>query len=427
MSTAIMNREDLPSHEIAHAIAGTLEQLKAIRTFIEAEFDLGGIGKDGIYRPGVDAGKIPGCGDKETLFLPGAQKAVMYFGCYPTYKIRQTDLGNGHVEYRVRCMLISRALREQVGEGVGSCSSMESKYRYRKGERVCPACKKPSIIKTLKGRNPGGYWCVPDKGGCGANFNPGDRSVEGQETGKVENPDIADLYNTVLKMGKKRAFVDAAMTLACLSELFTQDIEDTYAPDSVVQAAANEIIDGQVTVRGEVVEEYKPTPPAQNNSGHGRGSYASPEQVKSYGEWMTDQCVKINAKWHDEWNEKATKFLENGLGFPTFISDVINPWQANGHLLKWGIEVERLDRSIVPEETKSKQAAQYVAIVFHRSSEDRAALKSEMGRYLIEQRRLKSDTIYRKNPELAPEGWAEEQQESEADRGDAWEDPSTPE
>ena len=42
----------------------------------------------------------------------------------------------------------------------------------------------------------------------------------------VENDDPYTLVNTVLKMAKKRAQVDAALTVASLSEIFTQDLED---------------------------------------------------------------------------------------------------------------------------------------------------------------------------------------------------------
>jgi hypothetical protein len=42
----------------------------------------------------------------------------------------------------------------------------------------------------------------------------------------VENEDIADVFNTVLKMGKKRAFVDAVLSATAASDIFTQDIEE---------------------------------------------------------------------------------------------------------------------------------------------------------------------------------------------------------
>lgn len=44
--------------------------------------------------------------------------------------------------------------------------------------------------------------------------------------GRVEHDNPADYYNTCLKMGKKRAFVDALLTCTAASDIFTQDIED---------------------------------------------------------------------------------------------------------------------------------------------------------------------------------------------------------
>ena len=46
---------------------------------------------------------------------------------------------------------------------------------------------------------------------------------------QIENEDPYTLANTVLKMAKKRAQVDGALTVASLSEIFTQDLEDGIA------------------------------------------------------------------------------------------------------------------------------------------------------------------------------------------------------
>lgn len=51
------------------------------------------------------------------------------------------------------------------------------------------------------------------------------RRGEGTEE-RVENIDIADTYNTVLKMAKKRAHVDAILTVTAASDIFTQDLEE---------------------------------------------------------------------------------------------------------------------------------------------------------------------------------------------------------
>jgi hypothetical protein len=42
----------------------------------------------------------------------------------------------------------------------------------------------------------------------------------------VEHDNPADYYNTVLKIGKKRAQVDGILTVTAASDIFTQDIED---------------------------------------------------------------------------------------------------------------------------------------------------------------------------------------------------------
>jgi hypothetical protein len=419
MSTAVAARNGIdnqPSQEIAQAIAGTMGQLKAIRSFVKAEL-----------KEGLDFGKIPGCGDKPTLFLPGAQKATMFFNCYPTYKIRRIMLPRDHVEFVIRCVLVSRGTKDQVGEGVGSCSTMEKKYRWRGSEKLCPTCGKPAIRKAKDDPQSGRraeWYCWAKIGGCGGKFALNHSAIVSQGDGSpVENTDIADVYNTVLKMAKKRAHVDAAMTLGCLSELFTQDIEDIYGTDAIRDAICpdvTEIVNGDYVVNGEMIEEPAPPRPVNNNSGHGKGMYASPEQIKKFDDWIAKGCEVNNAEWQDYWHEKATAAFEEGLEVPAKIPDAINPWQAKAHLLKWAIETERLDPSIVPEDAKTRQNSQYVAIVFHRSLEDKGAIKAEMTSYIGRQKQLKSDVIYRKHPELAPLGWAEEQAEG-SDKGDAWE------
>lgn len=173
-------------------------------------------------------------------------------------------------------------------------------------------------------------------------------------------------------------------------------------------------------VNGEVAQEApKHVPPPKTS----KGLYTKP-QVKltaEFNAWMSEQCKKINEKYQAEWDDRLQRFQADGLAVPEKIPDVINPWQAKGHLLKWAVETERLDPTIVPEDAKTRQADAYVALVYH-NPEHRGALKAEMGDYLRKQRQIKSDVIYRKHPDLAPAGWAEEQAEANPDRGDAYED-----
>lgn len=183
---------------------------------------------DAVMHKGEHYGVIPGCGDKPTLLKPGAEKLCTTFRLSPTYEIRKTDLDRGHREYEIVCTLTHIPTGDVFGQGVGSCSTMESKYRYRDAQRKCPECGAEAIIRGKKEYG-GGWLCFKKKGGCGAKYQDGDPAIEEQAQGKVENPDPADQYNTVLKMAKKRAHVDAVLTVTAASDIFTQDLEDMAA------------------------------------------------------------------------------------------------------------------------------------------------------------------------------------------------------
>lgn len=177
---------------------------------------------------GIDYGVIPGTGSKPTLLKPGAEKLCMLFKLSTKVEKVVRDFPGGHREYEITVTLARRDEDgEFFGEGVGTCSTLESKYRYRNGQRMCPDCGKAAIIKG-KAEYGGGWVCFKKKDGCGAKFDDGDRAIEEQQVGKVDNPDIADAYNTVLKMAKKRALVDAVLTATAASQIFTQDLEDMH-------------------------------------------------------------------------------------------------------------------------------------------------------------------------------------------------------
>lgn len=115
-----------------------------------------------------DFGVIPGTG-KPTLLKPGAEKLIMLLGLTTEFEIIESerDFDEGFFQYQVRCTLLKNGV--SVTQGFGSCNTMEKKY--------------------LK-----------------------------------QDPYTMD--NTVLKMAKKRALVDAALLVGSLSDVFTQDIED---------------------------------------------------------------------------------------------------------------------------------------------------------------------------------------------------------
>lgn len=198
-----------------------------------------------IMQPDVHYGKIPGCGDKPSLLKPGAEAISSTFQLAPKYNITKTELGNGHREYEIVCDLY--ALNGAfVGSGVGSATTMESKYRFRSGAGEVTEIQVPR-----------GYWDKRKADPKGASKILRDTAnaagIEGEHFGtkknddgvwmittksaeaKVEHDNPADYYNTVLKMAKKRAFVDAILTTTGASDIFTQDLEDR--PENIPGAA----------------------------------------------------------------------------------------------------------------------------------------------------------------------------------------------
>jgi hypothetical protein len=179
---------------------------------------------------GGDYGVIPGT-KKKTLLKSGSDKLCEVYGLYDEYALISSveDWERGLFDYTLKCLLKSRRDDSVVGTGVGSCSSYESKYRWREIQRLCPQCGKAAIIKG-KAEFGGGWVCFKKKDGCGAKYRDGDTVIEGQTVGRIENTDIIDSKNTVLKMAKKRAKIDAVIGATRSSGIFTQDLEDLTAP-----------------------------------------------------------------------------------------------------------------------------------------------------------------------------------------------------
>lgn len=182
-----------------------------------------------VMKDGQHYGKIPGV-DKPTLLKPGAEMLGMVFQLDPQFEITEQHDG-AHLTVLAKCTLFHIPTGARLGSGLGSCSTKESRYAYRKGERTCPKCGKAAIIKG-KEQYGGGWLCWKKKDGCDAKFAENDKAITGQETGRIANEDLPDQHNTVLKMAIKRAHVAAILFVTCASEIFTQDVEDSETGES---------------------------------------------------------------------------------------------------------------------------------------------------------------------------------------------------
>lgn len=166
-----------------------------------------------VMKEKVHYGTVPGCGDKPTLLKPGAEKLMMTFRLAPKFEETVIDLPGGHREYRIKCTIVSIGSGQFIGQGVGSCCTMESKFRYR-------------TERTDK-EIPKAYWDTRDKSLIGGpSYDT--RKIDGKwyVMHKVDHDNPADYYNTCLKMAKKRAHVDATITCTAASDIFQQDLDD---------------------------------------------------------------------------------------------------------------------------------------------------------------------------------------------------------
>jgi hypothetical protein len=155
-------------------------------------------------KKGHDFGVIPGT-DKPTLLKPGAEKILMLMGLTSEYEIveKVQDYDRGFFAFTVKCTVLKN--NQKITEGVGHANTREGRYanRWVTEKKLPEGVDKNTLRKREKEGKYGKY-------------------TEYQ----VGNDDSFTLANTVLKMAKKRSQVDAVLTVASLSEIFTQDLED---------------------------------------------------------------------------------------------------------------------------------------------------------------------------------------------------------
>lgn len=160
-----------------------------------------------VMRDGTHYGTIPGTKSK-SLYKAGAEKLMATFRLAAKPEVEDLS-SNGEIAYRVTVNLLSTD-GTFVGAGIGECSSNEDKYAWRGS--ICDEefDATPENRRRIK-------------------FSKYQGRVEKKKQVRT-NP--ADVANTILKMAKKRAQVDAVITATAASDIFTQDIEDL--PDEVV-------------------------------------------------------------------------------------------------------------------------------------------------------------------------------------------------
>ena len=182
-----------------------------------------------VMKDGTHYGTIPGTKSK-SLYKAGAEKLMATFRLAAKPEVQDLSAG-GEIAYRVTVNLLS-ANGAFVGAGIGECSSAEDKYSWRAA--VCdeeydgtPENRRRVKFAKYKGQ------------------------VEKKKQVRT-NP--ADVANTILKMAKKRAQVDAVITATAASDIFTQDIEDLPA-EIVAEIVGNERTSAGVAAVQQTIKE----------------------------------------------------------------------------------------------------------------------------------------------------------------------------
>jgi hypothetical protein len=315
-------------------LAAASERLVELQNFVQNYLTQSSDGGN----DGGDYGSIPGT-SKKTLLKSGADKLCDVYGMYDEYAMVSTveNWDTGLFDYVMTCTLRSRKDDSIVGTGMGSCSSFESKYRWRDQQRTCPRCGMATIFKSKDQH--GGWYCWARKNGCGATFASDDQTITSQVTGRVENPDLADFKNTVLKMAKKRAKIDAVISVTRSSGIFTQDLEDltptSYAPPAI--DAHFKPVDAPAAPAAE-----PPVPPAGSDSESGVLVSNMPEPRKGttngkpwtvYPVYFSSRVRASNGEWTNTastLDEKVAKALENARVAQTLIAPVLVPGKRAG-------------------------------------------------------------------------------------------------
>jgi hypothetical protein len=194
---------------------------------------------------GHDYGVIPGTGNKPTLLKPGAEKILMLMGLQSQYEVvdKVENWDGGFFAYTVRATLVHDG--QVITQGMGAANTKENRYQLKE-------------------------WSDSEK-----------KKVWDGTTYQ----DPYTLQNTVLKMAKKRAQVDATLTVASLSDVFTQDTEDMkdfLQSEQQHTAATGDVSDIKITFgkhKGETI-----------------GQIGSTKDGHEYLEWLSKNARQADMK-----------------------------------------------------------------------------------------------------------------------------------
>lgn len=220
------------------ATSEVIQRTKQIREIMEK-----------VMKPNIHYGIIPGT-QKPTLYQPGADILNVTFRIAPIVALVDDLSDPDSVRYRITVRGEHQVTKETLAEGVGSCSSNEEKYRWRK-----PVCDEefnetPENQRRQKWRR-------------GKNNNTWKE--------KQIRTSPVDVDNTILKMAVKRAKIAMTLNATAAGDVFGQDLEDLS--EELRESLAEEGVAQDLPKPAPRVSEQQkttgtptPTPPPQGST-----------------------------------------------------------------------------------------------------------------------------------------------------------------
>lgn len=188
-----------------------------------------------VMKKDVHYGLVPGCGNKPTLLKPGAEKLMMTFRLAAEYdELPGSFESDAQVLYKINCKLTHIPTNLVIGNGRGTCSSKEKKYKTR-AVYADKATDEEKAIGKKETR----------------------RTNQGQVEVFIIPQDPWDVQNTIYKMACKRALIAAILNATAASDIFSQDIEEL--PEGTV--VEDEIQEQKPSVKQPEKKEKSVEPP----------------------------------------------------------------------------------------------------------------------------------------------------------------------
>jgi len=162
---------------------------------IQADIALADALVEKVLEAGVDYGLHPGT-NSQALKDPGANTIINAFNCYSKAEVLFREVSDTRISYVIDIALISREDGQAKSTGSGACTTQETRYGYRwVGVPEDYGYNRESLKKRIR---------------------------DSRTTYRIVNPDWSELENTILKIARKRAEVDAAMALPGVSRFLAK-------------------------------------------------------------------------------------------------------------------------------------------------------------------------------------------------------------